>query len=193
MAPPPAALGALRNFSLKIASLEQLTSEAITHHSRHANLAAHQALSRFLGELEFSHTSRANALREHAATLAAESALIPSAHRSDQLPFTPSVTLSTDVEELVTVTYSNLNLLAACYTRLHTLAVAFEHDATALISLNHLKGITPKIMECSQAIPLLTAEIARERFGHIFPGTADAALNATQAAWKNETHFSDAN
>jgi hypothetical protein len=193
MAPPPAALGLLRNFSLEIASLEQLTSEAITHHSRHASISAREALSRFLGDLEFSHTSRANVLREHAAALAAECALIPPNHRSEQLPFTPSVTLSTEAEDLVAVTYSNLNLLAASYTRLHTLAVAFEHDATALISLNHLKSITPKIMECSQAIPLLTAEIARERFGHIFPGTAEAALNATQAAWKNETHFSDVN
>jgi hypothetical protein len=190
MAPPPAAIGLLRNFSLKIASFEQLTSEAITNHVQHANVTAYDAINRFLGELEFFHTNHANALREHAATLTAECELIPLTHR-ERLPFTPPVTLSADPEEVLTVTYANMNLLAASYTRLHTLAVAFEHDATALLAMNHLKGITPKIMECSQAIPLLAAEIARQRFGHIFPGTAQAALAATQAAWKNETHFSD--
>ena len=94
-----------------------------------------------------------------------------------------------DFEEILISTYAQLNLLAALYTRLHTVAVAFEHDSTAELSLNHLKAITPKIMMCSQAIPLVTSDEALRHFGSISHSCAEAALEATQAAWKNETHF----
>lgn len=186
---PPAAIGALRMLSLRIAGLEQQASEARTQNARCANLAAHPATRRFLDQLEFLHASHARALRHHATALTAERALVNIGDTCNPSGQSATVASPGDPEEILISTYSQLNELAAHYTRLQTLALAFEHRSTASLSLHHLMEITPKIMECSQAIPLLTADLAVRRFGHISPGCAETALETTQAAWRNETQF----
>jgi hypothetical protein len=186
---PPAAIGTLRTLSLRIAGLEQQASEARTQNAKHANLAAHPATRRFLDELEFLHASHARALRMHATALTDECALATAPGSRNPFDQSAPAAPTSDPEEILISTYSQLNELAAHYTRLQTLALAFEHRSTANLSLNHLKEITPKIMECSQAIPLLTADLAVRRFGHVSPGCGETALETTQAAWKNETQF----
>lgn len=146
----------------------------------------HPAACRFLEELEFIHASHARALCEHAEGFVADENKIamPGTLATAQIPRP-----SPGPEDVMIFEYTQLNLLAAHYTRLHTLAIALEHEPTAQIALHHLKTVTPKIMECSQSLPLLTAEIAVQRFGRIAPDSAETALAATQAAWKNDTTF----
>lgn len=184
---PSAAFRSIGQLVLHLAALEQQASEARTKNLRHRDTAAHPATTRLLDELEFLHASHARALLEHASffeeTVSKRAAL--------EQPSTPEVPgpQTGDFDEILISTYERLNLLAALYTRLHTLAVAFEHRSSAELSLNHLKAITPRIMTCSQAIPLVTADEALRHFGSISHGCADTALEATQAAWKNDTQF----
>lgn len=186
---PRAAYGMLGNLCLRIARLEEQASEARTQNVRRTNLKPHPATERLLDELEFLHASHARALRGQATALSDECAETSNT-TADHAVEPPSEAGSPrEPEEVVIALYAQLNELAANYTRLHALALAFEHRTSAELALNHLRAITPKIMVCSQAIPLLTADQALRHFGHISPGCADAALEATQAAWKNETQF----
>ena len=188
---PPAAIESLKSLTLRLSELEAFASEISTYHARHAQLAAHPAVRDFLEQLEFLHANHARSLRHLVVTLSAESAP-PMENSPRGISELPAAALaSLEPEEILTATYIRLNQLAALYTRLHTLAVAFARHATAEMSLKHLKAITPKIMECSQALPQVTADDAYRRFGHITPACAELALDATQAAWKNDTHFPD--
>jgi hypothetical protein len=189
MPPCPAAISVLYNVSLKIAAIEQATSEALTSLARHANLRPHPATSRFLEELEFLHAQHARILNQHAAALIDAFPLSKGGTLSPFITPVRTAPHSNAPEEILIFVYTQLNRLAANYTHLHTLGVAFENSPSAELGLHHLQTITPKIMECSQAIPLLTAEVAALRFGHIANQCADVALASTQAAWKNETAF----
>lgn len=186
---PQSAFKRLWELCLRIACLEHKASEASTFAARMENLAAHPATRRFFDELEFLHASHARTLHLHIASLSDAGSLTTPDIAKDLVGPSDSVSSASDPEEILISAYSQLNNLAAHYTRLHTLALALEHASTADLSLNHLKEITPKIMACSQAIPLLTADQTIRRFGHISAGCAETALEATQAAWKNETHF----
>jgi hypothetical protein len=189
MPPCPAAISLLQNVSMKIAAIEHASSETLTTLSKHPHLTPHTATCRFIEELEFLHASHARALNQHAAMLLEE---YPLAKGGTSIPFLVSgvsAPFSNAPEETLIFVYTQLNRLAANYTHLHTLGVAFENARTVELSLHHLQAITPKIMECSQAIPVLTTEVTSLRFGHIARDCADVALASTQAAWRNETSF----
>jgi hypothetical protein len=191
MPPCPAAISLIQNVSVKIAAMEQASSETLTTLSKHPNLSPHAATCRFIEHLEFLHANHARALNQHATALLEE---FPLAKGGTSIPFmlsTISPPFSNAPEEILIFVYTQLNRLAANYTHLHTLGVAFENVRTVELSLNHLQAITPKIMECSQAIPVLTTEVTSLRFGQIAPDCAEVALASTQAAWRNETSFPD--
>lgn len=190
MPPPcPAAISLIQNTSVKIAAMEQASSEILTTLSKHPNLSPHAATCRFIEQLEFLHAHHARVLHQHAAALLKEYPLAKGGTSSPFMLSAVSAPLSHAPEEILIFVYTQLNRLAAHYTHLHTLGVAFENERTIELSLQHLQAITPRIMECSQAIPVLTTEVTALRFGQIAPDCADAALASTQAAWRNETSF----
>lgn len=93
------------------------------------------------------------------------------------------------VAEILATDYTLLNRLAIGYTQLHTVAQALDHCPTAELALTHLREITPRIMEISQAIPALAVRELEQTHTDVCQGACDAALHATQEAWRNETHF----
>jgi|GEM_PF-3283558 len=178
---------ALIALMMEIAEIEQCTSEALTRSTMSRDDGSHPATVRLIEQLEFLHAHHARILRHHAGELEKSAALNP----RNQAANTEAPALGTKREPIgeIVFAYVRLNLLAARYTQLHALGIAFEQAAVAGLSLRHLRALTPKIMECSQAIPLLATTLPADQFGPISADCGQLALQATQAAWRNETDF----
>jgi hypothetical protein len=83
--------------------------------------------------------------------------------------------------------YTALSLAAMSYTMLHTFSLAVKEEELASLALEHLKDITPILVEISQVLPeVLVAEIAEE---HDFPVDASigtSAVRNTHEAWERD-------
>ena len=91
---------------------------------------------------------------------------------------------SHDVSKMLRDDYTVLSLAAISYTMLHTTGLALGDSLVANLALNHLRNITPLVIELSQIIPsVVTTELAEE--GDSVDLTAAAsALNNSQQAWR---------
>ncbi len=83
--------------------------------------------------------------------------------------------------------YTALSLAAMGYTAMHTFGLAIKEDRIANLALNHLKDVTPLLVELSKVLPLVVAQETKEE--NDFPVDASAgetAVTNTQHAWDNE-------
>jgi hypothetical protein len=172
----------LQILARRIACIELFTTQAITDALRTLSFTNHPVTAELLSDLAQLHTRHAGALARHLSVLEEKEML--SAEPSDGLENNRPATMA-EADEVLIWAYTRLNLLAAHYTRLHALAGAAHDKTTAEIALDHLRAITPRIMACSQALPRLAVRVAETRLGELPADAADAALEATQAAWKN--------
>jgi hypothetical protein len=93
---------------------------------------------------------------------------------------------SHEVSKMLRDDYTALSLSAVSYTMLHTVGLALHDQMVADLSLDHLKNITPLIVEISEIIPsVVVTELAAD--GDIVESNAGvAALRNTQQAWSRE-------
>lgn len=82
--------------------------------------------------------------------------------------------------------YAALNLAAIHYTMLHASAVALQDTTTADLAYQHLREITPLVVETSQVMPLVVvAETAAEHEGVDLTSATDV-VKTTQKAWQSD-------
>ena len=88
--------------------------------------------------------------------------------------------LSRDIRD----NYTALSLAAMAYTAFHTYGLTVGEDRIAELANDHLKEITPLLVEISKVLPDIVAEETAEEAN--FPADASVAKQATantQAAW----------
>lgn len=82
--------------------------------------------------------------------------------------------------------YAALNVMAAHYSMLHAAARALGDTTTADMAYQHLKEVTPLVVETSQVMPLVVVgEIAAKHEG-VDLTQAIEAVQATHQAWQPE-------
>jgi hypothetical protein len=115
---------------------------------------------------------RASALKRAATTLSGAAAgLYDKVRRTDPA--------SRDLRD----DYTALNLAAVSYSMLHTTALAHKDSAIADLALNHLRNLTPLIMELSQVIPLVVAMELVVENKSIDPSVGGEAARNIKMAW----------
>lgn len=81
--------------------------------------------------------------------------------------------------------YTALGLASMSYTAMHTFGLAIQEKKVADLALNHLKELTPLMVEISKVLPKVTAEeVAEENDFHVDQSVVDQAVRNTQDAWK---------
>ncbi|MEZ5405548.1 MAG: hypothetical protein R3F23_05025 [Verrucomicrobiia bacterium] len=93
---------------------------------------------------------------------------------------------SHEVSKMLRDDYTALSLSAISYTMLHTVGLSLHDSIIADLALEHLKNITPLIVEISEIIPaIVVTELADE--GDVTePNAGIIALHNTQQAWTRE-------
>ena len=80
--------------------------------------------------------------------------------------------------------YTALSLAAMGYTTLHTFGLAVKEQRIADLALNHLKDLTPLMVEISKVLPAVTArEVAAENDFPVDASVGEEAVRNTQTAW----------
>jgi hypothetical protein len=82
--------------------------------------------------------------------------------------------------------YTALNMTAISYTMLHTTALAHHDGELAEIALQHLKQITPLVVEVSRIIPQLVVEELHAQDKALDISVAHEAISNTQRAWERD-------
>jgi hypothetical protein len=82
--------------------------------------------------------------------------------------------------------YTALNMAAISYTMLHTTALAHHDGELAEIALQHLKQITPLVVEVSRIIPQLVVEELHAQDKALDISVAHEAISNTQRAWERD-------
>jgi ferritin-like metal-binding protein YciE len=83
--------------------------------------------------------------------------------------------------------YTALSLAAMSYTALHTFGLAVRENRVADLATDHLKEVTPLLVEISKVLPHVVArELAREEDFGVDATVGDAATANTQHAWDSE-------
>lgn len=80
--------------------------------------------------------------------------------------------------------YTALSLAAMSYTAFHTFGLAVREEAVARLAEQHLKDLTPLLVEISQLLPDVVAqELAEEYDFPVDTTIAQQAVANTQRAW----------
>jgi hypothetical protein len=89
------------------------------------------------------------------------------------------------VSRMIRDDYTATSLAAVSYQMLHTTALGLKNDRVADMALNHLKDLTPILVQLSEIVCTVVAqELAREE--KIFDGTVgERAINNTHEAWSS--------
>lgn len=85
--------------------------------------------------------------------------------------------------------YTALSLASMGYTSYHTFGLAVQEPRVADLALEHLKDLTPLLIEISKVLPLVVAKEVYEENQNSFPvdGTVGPlATSNTQTAWSRE-------
>ena len=83
--------------------------------------------------------------------------------------------------------YTALGLASMSYTAMHTFGLAVQEKKIADLALNHLKDLTPLMVEISKVLPRITAEeVDRENDFPVDESVVEQAIHNTQAAWRPE-------
>jgi hypothetical protein len=82
--------------------------------------------------------------------------------------------------------YTALNMTAISYTMLHTTALAHRDSELASIALQHLKQITPLVVEVSRIIPQLVVHELHAQDKALDTSVAHEAISNTQRAWERD-------
>jgi len=90
-----------------------------------------------------------------------------------------------EASRMIRDTYTATNLAAISYHMLHTTALGLKEQRVADMAINHLRELTPILVELSQVVCSVVArELANE--GKVFDGTVgDKAIENTQEAWSS--------
>jgi hypothetical protein len=89
------------------------------------------------------------------------------------------------VSRMIRDDYTATSLATVSYQMLHTTALGLKNDRVADMALNHLKDLTPILVQLSEIVCTVVAqELAREE--KIFDGTVgERAINNTHEAWSS--------
>jgi hypothetical protein len=82
--------------------------------------------------------------------------------------------------------YTALNMTAISYTMLHTTALAHHDGELAEIALQHLKQITPLVVDVSRIIPQLVVKELHAQDKALDISVAHEAISNTQRAWERD-------
>jgi hypothetical protein len=83
--------------------------------------------------------------------------------------------------------YTALSLAVMSYTAFHTFGLAVKEDRIADLALNHLKDLTPILVEISKVLPMVVAAELAAEYDFPVDGTVGAAaVGNTQTAWTSE-------
>jgi hypothetical protein len=82
--------------------------------------------------------------------------------------------------------YTALSLIAMGYTAFHTFGLVIKEERIASLSLNHLKDVTPILVELSRVLPMVVAEeTVKEIEAPVDSAAGRRAVENTQAAWSH--------
>ncbi len=83
--------------------------------------------------------------------------------------------------------YTALSLAAMAYTQLHTYGLAIEEQKIATLAEQHLKDLTPLMVQTSKLLPNVTAhEIAEQSDFPVDTSVGKQATDNTQKAWSKD-------
>jgi hypothetical protein len=84
--------------------------------------------------------------------------------------------------------YTALSLAAMSYTALHSFGLAIKEARIADTALEHLKDLTPVLVEISRVLPeVVVQEVAEESSFPVDRSVGSEAARNTHAAWSRET------
>jgi hypothetical protein len=90
------------------------------------------------------------------------------------------------VSRMVRDTYTALGLATISYHMLYTTALGLKEEQLATLALNHLKDLSPLVVELSKAVCLVVAQELNEEDKLIDASVGDEAVRRTQEAWSGE-------
>lgn len=91
------------------------------------------------------------------------------------------------VSRMMRDNYTALSLVAMSYTMYHTFGLAIKEQKVADLAEQHLRAITPLLVEISKQLPVIVAdEVAKENNFPVDTTVADQAVRTTQQAWEPE-------
>jgi len=79
--------------------------------------------------------------------------------------------------------YSKLNLITMGNTLIHTTALALEEVDVASTALNHLKNLTPLVIELGKLTPVVVMRELENGSYDIDPGAGEMARENVELAW----------
>ena len=83
--------------------------------------------------------------------------------------------------------YTALGLASMSYTAMHTFGLVVQEKKIADLALNHLKDLTPLMVEISKVLPRITAEeVDRQNDFPVDESVVEQAVRSTQDAWRPE-------
>ena len=91
-----------------------------------------------------------------------------------------------EVSRMIRDDYAALSFAAVCYHMLHTTALALKDQRLADLSGNHLKDITPLIVDASKTICLVVARELADEDKAIDGSVGPKAVKNTQEAWSSQ-------
>lgn len=92
-----------------------------------------------------------------------------------------------EVSRMLRDNYTALSLCAMAYTMMHTTGLVIREQRLADVGLDHLKDITPLLVEISKKIPGVTAkEVAEVHPEPVDLSRIGEAVAHTQHAWSHE-------
>jgi hypothetical protein len=78
-----------------------------------------------------------------------------------------------------------LTMISTAYSMLHATALAYNERELANMTLQHLKEITPLVMESSNVVPMVVVKELAEEDSSVELSAGQQAANDTREAWKN--------
>ncbi|MBX7156868.1 MAG: hypothetical protein K1X66_00575 [Verrucomicrobiae bacterium] len=94
---------------------------------------------------------------------------------------------SHEVSKMLRDDYTTLSISAISYTMLHTVGLALHDSIIADLALEHLKNITPLVVEISEITPAIVVTELADEGDMVEPNVGMTALRNTQQAWTKET------
>ena len=89
-----------------------------------------------------------------------------------------------EVSRMLRDDYTALSLAAISYTMLHTTALGNGDRTLAALAAQHLKHLTPLIVEISEVIPSVVAVEVKAHVATFDTSVVAESVSATQEAWK---------
>jgi hypothetical protein len=91
------------------------------------------------------------------------------------------------VSRMVRDTFTALNLATVSYHMMYTTALGLKEDRLAQLALNHLKDLTPLVVDLSKTVCLVVARELSDEDKLIDPAVGQEAVRRTHEAWSTSS------